>query len=150
MSPTRTTSVNTPPEEPKDRRVSPRYRFYADIEINWGSKELWGRVCDISRYGMFIELPDPPELNAWFSAKLALNEPLRVNCVVHRVVPGRGVGVTIVLPEEEGKRRFDALLFALAQGSGPTAASVTPPPSDESPCALASVSESPRRSAAPR
>ncbi len=135
-----------------DRRASPRYRFYTDIEINLGSKELRGRVCDISRYGMFIELPDPPELNAWFLGRLALNEPLRVNCVVQRIVPGRGVGVTIVIPEEEGQRRFDALLFALAQGSGPSAASANPPPSDESPRnAIAGVGQSPaRRSAAPR
>lgn len=76
---------------------------------------------------MFIELPDPPELNASFSASLALNEPLRVNCVVHRIVAGRGVGVTIVIAEEQGRKRFDALLFALAQGSGPAAASVNPP-----------------------
>jgi PilZ domain len=135
-----------------DRRASPRYRFYADMEIDLGSKQLRGRVCDISRYGMFIELPDPPELNAWFSGRLALNEPLRVNCVVQRVVPGRGVGVTIVIPEEEGQRRFDALLFALAQGSGPSAASVKLPPSDGFPrTAVAPAGESPaRRSAAPR
>lgn len=131
MCPTDPTSANRKPGDPDNRRVSPRYRFYADIEINCGSTELWGRVCDISRYGMFIELPDPPELNVWFSARLALNEPLRMNCVVHRIVPGRGIGVAIVIPEEEGQRRFEALLFALAQGSGPAAASANPPPSDE-------------------
>jgi hypothetical protein len=135
-----------------DRRKSPRYRFYADIEIDLGSKELRGRVCDISRYGMFIELPDPPELNTWFLGRLALNEPLRVNCVVQRIVPGRGVGVAIVIPEEEGQRRFDALLFALAQGSGPSAASAKPLPSDNSLCtAVAPSAQSlARRSAAPR
>ncbi len=73
---------------------------------------------------MFIELSELPELHASFSGSLALNEPLRVNCVVQRVVPGRGVGVAIVIPDKDAKRRFEALLFALAQGSGPAAASV--------------------------
>ena len=82
---------------------------------------------------MFIELSDVLELNAYFAGSLALNEPLRVTCVVQRIVPGRGVGVAIVIPEEEARRRFEALLFALAQGSGPAAASTMPPPSDESP-----------------
>jgi len=132
--PTEPTSANPWPVE-LDRRISPRYRFYAEIEIDWNARQLRGRVCNISRYGMFIELSELPELNASFSASLALNEPLRLNCVVHRVVPGHGVGVSIVIPEE-AKRRFEALLFALAQGSRPAAASVNPPPSSEPPLIL--------------
>ena len=60
-----------------DRRKSARYEFSAAIEIEWCSKKYWGRVRNISRHGLFIELPDLPVLNAEFSASLALNKPLR-------------------------------------------------------------------------
>jgi hypothetical protein len=68
-----------------------------------------------------------------FPANLALNEPLRVECVVRRVVARYGIGVTIVIPEEAARKRFEALLFVLSQGAGPATASQKVPPSDESP-----------------
>ena len=116
-----------------DRRSAARYQFSADIEIHWCSKKVWGRVRNVSRNGMFIELPDQPVLNAAFSANLALNEPLRVECVVGSIVPQRGVGVSISFPEEQASTRFAALLFALVQGAGPTTTSVGPPTPDEPP-----------------
>ena len=100
-----------------DRRRSARYEFNTDIEIEWCSKKYWGRVRNISRHGMFIELPDLPVLNAAFSASLALNKPLRVECVVRRVVPGRGIGVTVTLASTESRMRYEALLQALSLGS---------------------------------
>src|ERR1700722_8113826 len=120
----------------KERRTAARYRFSADIEIQWCAKRVWGRVRDVSRNGMFIELPDQPVLNAAFSANLALNEPLRVECVVRRIVPERGVGVSITIAEEQARKRFAALLFALGQGAGPATKSVSPPTSNEPPSLL--------------
>ncbi len=114
-----------------ERCVSARYEFSADIEIEWCSKRLWGRVRNISRSGMFIELSDLPEVNARFFANLALNKPLRIECVVRRVVPGRGIGVSITMSGEEGRTRYEALLVALSLGSGPVAAGVELPPEDE-------------------
>ena len=96
-----------------ERRVSARYEFSAEIEIEWCSKKIWGHVRNISRHGMFIELPNQPILNAMFTAKLALNKPLRIECTVRRVVPRYGIGVTIAIPEEEGRIRYEALLVAL-------------------------------------
>lgn len=72
-----------------ERRRSVRYEFSIEIEIEWCGKKYWGRVRNISRHGMFIVLPDLPVLNAAFTANLALNLPLKVECVVTRVVPGR-------------------------------------------------------------
>lgn len=91
----------------RDRRAFPRYQFRINVEIEWGSKALWGHVSDISQQGMFIEIPDLDWVNASFTANLALGIPLRVECVVCRIVPNRGVGVTIVVPDEE-KRSFTA------------------------------------------
>jgi hypothetical protein len=106
----------------KDRRAAHRYHFYVDVEIDWGSKVLWGRVHDISRTGMFIEIADCPWVNACFSAHLALNAPLSVECVVRRVVPGQGIGVTITIPDRQAKKRFNALLRALRHEAMPATA----------------------------
>jgi hypothetical protein len=100
-------------------RNSARYEFSAAIEIEWCSKRYWGCVRNISRHGMFIELPDLPVLNAVFSASLALNMPLRVECVVRRAVPGQGIGVSVTLISKESRMRYEALLQALSLGSGP-------------------------------
>jgi hypothetical protein len=111
-------------------RISTRYEFSADIEIEWCSKRVWGHIRNISRSGMLIELSELPEVNSRFFANLALNKLLRIECVVRRVVPQRGVGV-IVIPGEEARTRYEALLVALALGSGPAAAGVELPPDDE-------------------
>jgi hypothetical protein len=100
-----------------DRRKSVRYEFNVGIEIEWCSKKYWGRVRNLSRHGLFIELPGLPALNAVFSANLALNNPLRIECVVRRTVPGQGIGVTVTLPSQESRRRYEALLQALSLGS---------------------------------
>ncbi len=103
-----------------NRRASPRYQFQVDIEIQGRSKSVWGRVRNISREGMFIELDDAPGPGAKFSGNLSLNVPLRVTCVVRRIVPQYGIGVSFVIPEQVDKRRFEALLIALARGADPT------------------------------
>ena len=112
-----TTAVGQPPG-PNDRRTHPRYRFCVDVEIDWESSTKWGCVRDISSDGMFIEMVDCPWVNATFSARLALNTPLTVECSVRRVVPGRGIGVTIATTDKECKKRFRALLRALRSNAG--------------------------------
>ena len=96
-----------------NRRVSPRYQFQVDIEIQWRSQRVWGRVKNISREGMFIELDDVPEPGARFFGNLSLNAPLRVIGLVRRTVPQYGIGVSFVIPDQMDKRRFEALLIAL-------------------------------------
>ena len=107
-------------------RVFTRYYFYVDAEIAWRLRTLWGRVSNISRGGMFIEVADPPPLNTSVSVYLALDTPLRLECVVRRVVAGRGIGVTLTVPEE-GETRFEGLLLALAGGPEPTETGVRIP-----------------------
>ncbi|PYU30388.1 MAG: hypothetical protein DMG31_13900 [Acidobacteria bacterium] len=110
-----------------NRRVSLRYQFQVDIEIEWRSKRVWGRVRNISREGMFIELDDVLEPGTKFSANLSLNVPLRVIGLVRRTVPQYGIGVSFVVPEQVDKRRFEALLIASADGSDPATAGANPP-----------------------
>ncbi|MGH9689718.1 MAG: PilZ domain-containing protein [Candidatus Acidiferrales bacterium] len=108
------------------RLESTRYRFYADTEIVWESVKRWGRVTNISRKGMFIEIADAPPLDSAFPMRLALNTPLRIDCVVRRMVPGRGIGVSISLPDQS-RKRFEALLLALGAGADPAATSASAP-----------------------
>lgn len=91
---------------------------------------------NISRHGMFIELPNLSVLNAVFPASLALNQPLRVECVVRRRIPGQGIGVTVTLPSRESRVRYEALLRALSLGSE-TAALLEEPAHHESLLAFA-------------
>lgn len=110
-----------------NRRASPRFQFEVDIEIEWRSKSIWGRVRNISREGMFIQLDEALEPGAKFSGNLSLNIPLRVIGLVRRTVPQYGIGVSFLIPEQVDKRRFEALLIALAQGSDPATTGATPP-----------------------
>jgi PilZ domain len=130
-------------------RASPRYEFQVDIEIERRSKSVWGRVRNISREGMFIELADPPEPGAKFCANLSLNVPLRVICLVRRTVPQYGIGVSFIIPEHADKKRFEALLIALACGADPTATGTkAPQPKPDEPllCFAAAATGRPLRS----
>jgi hypothetical protein len=52
-------------------------------------------------------------VGARFAARLMLTPPLGLICVVCRVEPGKGMGVTFVLPEETGEARLATLLGTL-------------------------------------
>lgn len=110
-----------------------RYHFQVTTEIAWQSRKIWGRVTEVSRGGLFIEMDDPPCLGAHFTVQLALNVPLKINCIVRRAVPGKGIGVAINVPEQS-RKRFQALLLALSAGADPaaTAAKATSPDSPRS------------------
>ncbi len=100
---------------PTDRRRSPRYAFDAPLEIEWGSALLQARASDISAEGLRIALDDPLWIGASFAARLALDAPLRLLCVVRRVEPGKGMGTTIEVPGEGDRGRLSELLEALAK-----------------------------------
>lgn len=100
-----------------ERRHSPRYPLSAELEMEWGSETLRGRVRDISAGGLFVSMADPLWIGARFAAQLVLDEPLRVECSVRRVEPGSGMGVTFAVPEGESKSRVASLLDALAGSS---------------------------------
>jgi hypothetical protein len=98
-----------------ERRWAPRFRFHADLEIEWGSTVLRARTRDVSSNGMFIESADPLWVGAGFSAQLTLDRPVRLNCFVKRVEPGRGMGVSIALADEEpNSQRYQEFINLLS------------------------------------
>ncbi|HZS70656.1 MAG TPA: PilZ domain-containing protein [Candidatus Acidoferrum sp.] len=99
-----------------ERRWAQRYRFRADLEIEWGSAVLRGSTRDISSSGMFIESADTLWVGAGFSARLVIERPVTLNCSVKRVEPGRGMGVTVAISETENQQRFQDLLSRLSHG----------------------------------
>src|SRR5437899_11776660 len=98
-----------------ERRWAPRYSFRADLEIEWGSAVLRGSTRDISASGMFIEAVDPLWVGAGFSARLNLNQPVRIDCFVKRIEPGRGMGVSVAVSESESQKLVHDLLSSLAE-----------------------------------
>jgi len=97
-----------------ERRWATRYSFRADLEIEWGSAVLRASTRDISANGMFIEAVDPLWIGAGFTARLNLKEPLKVDCSVKRIEPGRGMGVSVALAESESQKLYQDLLSSLS------------------------------------
>ena len=77
-----------------DRRQSQRRSCDFQIDIEWGAAWLKGRVRELSGEGMFIELADPLWIGASFAATLSLKTPVKVDCVVRRVIPRQGMAVS--------------------------------------------------------
>ncbi len=90
-----------------------RRKIDETLEIEWGSSTLKCRVLDIGPSGLFIELSQPLWLGATFAARLMRNPPIRLDCVVRRVEPGKGFAVSFDLPEEEGRMELQRLLATL-------------------------------------
>jgi hypothetical protein len=109
-------TIGEQPARRSERRWAPRYRFHAELEIEWGSAILRGRTRDVSANGMFIESPDTLWVGAGFTARLALERPVQMNCSVKRIEPGQGMAVTLTLPEQQHQLRYQDLLTVL---SGP-------------------------------
>lgn len=97
-----------------DRRWAPRYSFRANLEIEWGSAVLRASTRDISSNGMFIESVDPLWIGAGFTAHLVLDRPVKVDCSVKRIEPGRGMGVSVTLSEGQHEQRYQDLLASLS------------------------------------
>jgi PilZ domain len=97
-----------------ERRWAPRYAFRAELEIEWGSALLRGSTRDISANGIFIESQDTLWVGAGFTARLALANPVRLNCSVKRVEPGLGMAVSVTVPERDHHQEYLNLLANLS------------------------------------
>lgn len=105
------------PSRRLERRWAPRYEFRADLEIEWGSTVLRASTRDISSSGMFIEASDPLWIGAGFSARLNIDRPVRLDCFVKRIEPGRGMGVSVAHPESESQQLYQNLLSSLSKST---------------------------------
>jgi hypothetical protein len=63
---------------------------------------------------MFIEAEDVLWVGAGFRARLATEKPCWLECMVKRVEPGLGMGVTVELPEAQSQHHYQDLLAKLA------------------------------------
>jgi hypothetical protein len=63
---------------------------------------------------MFIESSDPLWIGAGFTAHLVLDRPVKVDCSVKRIEPGRGMGVSVTLVEQPHEQRYQDLLASLS------------------------------------
>ena len=97
-----------------ERRWAPRYTFRANLEIEWGSAILRASTRDISSNGMFIESSDTLWVGAGFTAHLALENPVKLDCFVKRIEPGLGMGVTVTVSESQHEKAYQALLTSLS------------------------------------
>jgi hypothetical protein len=102
------------PSRQLERRWAQRYSFRANLEIEWGSAVLCGNTRDISANGMFIEAADSLWIGAGFTARLNLARPVRLDCSVKRVEPGKGMGVSVALSESESQKLYQDLLSSLS------------------------------------
>ena len=107
--------METHPEAPRttERRLARRCNFDAPLDIEWGSSTLAARVSEISASGMFIQIDQPLWVGARFEARLGVQPPLVLQCVVRRVAPGQGMGVSIEVAESKGIARLEALVESL-------------------------------------
>jgi hypothetical protein len=96
-----------------ERREFYRRKFMATLEIEWGSSTLTGVVRDIGPRGLFALLMPPLWIGAAFSARLMLNPPISLNCMVTRVEPGSGIGIKFDLTDEVSKAQLQELLDKL-------------------------------------
>jgi len=85
------------------------------LEIEWGSAVLRGKTRDISANGMFIESADTLWVGAGFTARLALDRPVQMDCSVKRIEPGRGMAVSVTVSEEQHQRRYQDLIASLTR-----------------------------------
>jgi hypothetical protein len=99
------------PEGKRPRRL----RCAVGITIEWGAAKLRGRVADISAHGIFVELENPLWVGARFAGQLELDSPVKVECVVRRVQPLRGMAATYSVVDEAQCPAVAALLESLSR-----------------------------------
>ena len=92
-----------------EKRESRRSSCAADVEVEWGSSILHARTRNLSLGGMLLEMTNPLWMSAEFDARVALPDgPIKVRCIVRRVVAGVGIGVEFLemSPGELGRLRL--------------------------------------------
>lgn len=97
-----------------ERRRHKRYPCKAAVKITWGQVSLEAALRDISASGMYLETHEPLWARAQFSAQLMLPEAIRVECVVRRVDPGKGMVVEFTELTQETKMNLNHLIWKLA------------------------------------
>ena len=98
-----------------ERRKYPRYGFQSDVEWIEGNEARRAFISDVSMNGMFIVTDRPLLIGATCSVRLLLNPPLTLDCVVRRVVPGKGMGMEFTKPSAAVRSRLEKLITSLVE-----------------------------------
>ena len=98
----------------EEKRRFPRYGFQADVDIEIEGKAFRAFLSDISANGMFVVAANPLWVGAVFQARLHVAETLRVQCIVKRVMVGRGMGVLFQDLSPQDRESLDKILAGLA------------------------------------
>jgi hypothetical protein len=97
-----------------ERRRHKRYPCQAAVKITWGQVSLEATLRDISASGMYLETHEPLWARAQFSAVLMLPDAIRVECIVRRVDPGKGMVVEFTELTQETRMNLNHLIWKLA------------------------------------
>ncbi|MBI1750403.1 MAG: PilZ domain-containing protein [Acidobacteria bacterium] len=84
------------------------------MDIEFEGKAFRAFMTDISADGMFVVAANPLWVGATFHARLHIADPIRVKCVVRRVVVGRGMGVLFQDLTPQDHESLDKVLAGLA------------------------------------
>jgi hypothetical protein len=96
-----------------ERRKYVRYGFQSDAEVVHGGETKKAFITDISMGGLFIVTETPLRMGAACTVRVLLNPPITLNCVVRRVLFGKGMGVGFDPPAEEVRVRLERLIASL-------------------------------------
>ena len=96
-----------------ERRKFPRYGFQSDVEIVLGSETRRAFITDISMGGMFVITDTPLLVGSPCGVRQLFTPSLELDCIVRRVIPGRGMGVEIRQPSDVARVRLERLLTSL-------------------------------------
>jgi hypothetical protein len=96
-----------------ERRKYVRYGFQADAEVLHGGETKPAFITDVSMCGMFIVTETPLWMGAACTVRVLLIPPITLNCVVRRVLFGKGMGVDFEPPPEDVRVRLERLIASL-------------------------------------
>ena len=60
------------PRKPADQRISPRFPVGAPASLKWGKRQVSGFVETINLAGMYVTVPNPPELGEYVDLVFSL------------------------------------------------------------------------------
>jgi hypothetical protein len=85
------------------------------MQIFWGEAVLDGRVVDISAEGMFVKTEKPLWIGARYAARIEVPDEVKMDCVVRRVEPFRGMAINYSVPDPAHRGALTATLTVLSR-----------------------------------
>lgn len=118
-----------------EKRRHPRSRQFKGTRVAWRShgEYLAGAISDLSLGGAFIHTPKPAPVGTAISVLLdAPSSAIRAQAVVHRSIPGEGMGIEFQSLSNDAQARLASLLRATDEPQSPAKTQRIAPKSRES------------------